>query len=128
MLLANIFGDWYWLVLAIVLLFGGSQLPKLARNTGEAMKEFRKARHGMQAQPSPSTAPAAPPAVAVPTYVQQLPSAGASAPLPGGVPAAAPAGAEGQRISLTRAELDALLAEREARAIAARKADPPTTP
>jgi len=28
-MLANIFGDWYWLVLVVIVLFGGSQLPKL---------------------------------------------------------------------------------------------------
>ena len=42
-MLANIFGDWYWLVLVVIVLFGGSQLPKLARNSGEALKEFKKA-------------------------------------------------------------------------------------
>jgi sec-independent protein translocase protein TatA len=29
-------------VLVIVLLFGGSQLPKLARSIGQAQKEFKK--------------------------------------------------------------------------------------
>ncbi len=29
-------------VLVIVLLFGGSQLPKLARSVGQAQKEFKK--------------------------------------------------------------------------------------
>lgn len=31
-------------VLAIVLLFGASQIPKLARNLGEASREFKKAQ------------------------------------------------------------------------------------
>jgi sec-independent protein translocase protein TatA len=33
-----------WLIIAIVVLvlFGGSQLPKLARSLGEAQKEFKK--------------------------------------------------------------------------------------
>jgi sec-independent protein translocase protein TatA len=36
---------WEWLiVVAVVLLvFGGSQLPKLAKNLGQAQKEFKKA-------------------------------------------------------------------------------------
>jgi sec-independent protein translocase protein TatA len=31
------------LILIVVLLFGGSQIPKLARSLGEARNEFRKA-------------------------------------------------------------------------------------
>lgn len=33
-----------WIVIAVValLLFGGSQLPKLARSIGQAQKEFKK--------------------------------------------------------------------------------------
>lgn len=33
-----------WLIVAIValVLFGGSQIPKLARNIGQAQKEFKK--------------------------------------------------------------------------------------
>jgi TatA/E family protein of Tat protein translocase len=89
-MLANIFGDWYWIVLAIIVLFGGSQLPKLARNSGEALKEFRKAHTD---EPGPA---AAPPALT-------------STPVP-----VAPTAEE--RITLSRAELDALLAAREARA------------
>lgn len=35
-------GPEVWIVLAVVLLlFGGSQLPKLARNLGKAQKEFK---------------------------------------------------------------------------------------
>jgi sec-independent protein translocase protein TatA len=35
-------GPEIWIVLAVVLLlFGGSQLPKLARNIGKAQKEFK---------------------------------------------------------------------------------------
>lgn len=34
--------EWILIVLVVVLLFGGSQLPKLARSLGEARKEFEK--------------------------------------------------------------------------------------
>jgi sec-independent protein translocase protein TatA len=41
--LANIYGPDLFIVLAVVaLLFGGSQLPKLARSLGSASHEFRK--------------------------------------------------------------------------------------
>jgi sec-independent protein translocase protein TatA len=36
-------GPELWIVIGvIVLLFGGSQLPKFARNLGQAQKEFKK--------------------------------------------------------------------------------------
>ncbi len=34
--------EWYIVIGVIVLLFGGSQLPKLARSVGQAQKEFKK--------------------------------------------------------------------------------------
>jgi TatA/E family protein of Tat protein translocase len=67
-------------VIAFVALFGASQIPKLARNLGEAGREFRKAQNELAA-PTPST----------PT-------------LP-----AAPAGPD-DRVTLTRAQFDALVA------------------
>ncbi|HXW82287.1 MAG TPA: twin-arginine translocase TatA/TatE family subunit [Acidimicrobiales bacterium] len=39
------------ILVAFVVLFGGSQLPKLAHNTGEALREFRKA-HSEAEQPT----------------------------------------------------------------------------
>jgi sec-independent protein translocase protein TatA len=43
MVLGEIIGWEFLLVLAIIaLLFGSSQLPKLARSVGQASKEFRK--------------------------------------------------------------------------------------
>lgn len=34
--------DWIIIVIVVVVLFGGAQLPKLARNLGQAQKEFKK--------------------------------------------------------------------------------------
>jgi len=50
--LANIAGPDLFIVLAVVaLLFGGSQLPKLARSLGSASHEFRKGvEDGSQAE------------------------------------------------------------------------------
>ena len=75
------------IVLAVVLLlFGSTKLPKLARSLGEAQKEFKKGVADADA-PAPST----------------------------------PAGDE--KVTMTKAELDALLAQREAQA---RKETPPS--
>jgi TatA/E family protein of Tat protein translocase len=115
-MLANIFGDWYWVVLAVIVLFGGSQLPKLARNSGEALKEFRKA-HADEAQSSPAIGTSGGPSAltgAAPTVAPGYPQAPATrvvAPTAQVVPPTAE-----ERITLTRAELDALLAAREAQA------------
>lgn len=43
-------------VLAVVMLFGASRLPKLARNLGEAGREFRKAHD--EANPATTVIPA----------------------------------------------------------------------
>jgi TatA/E family protein of Tat protein translocase len=66
-------------VIAVVVLFGASQIPKLARNLGEASRELRRAHAEVDAEPSPAAAVASTP----------------------------------ERVTLTRGELDALLAERE---------------
>ena len=95
------------IVVAFVVLFGGSQLPKLAKNTGEALREFRKAHSEAEA----GTSPAATPVAAVPA-APVLPAAPA-APV---VTSVAAAPAAGDYVTVSRAELDALLAERAAQA------------
>ena len=74
------------ILLVILLLFGSTKLPKLAKSLGEAQKEFKK---GVADVDSP--------------------------------PAAKPAADE--KVTMTKAELDAMLAEREAQA---RKDAPPS--
>ena len=34
--------EWIFVVIVAVLLFGGTQIPKLARSLGQAQKEFKK--------------------------------------------------------------------------------------
>lgn len=121
------------IVIAIVVLFGGTQLPKLARNAGTAMKEFRKGHSDEtgdgaanaaattgasagadQAAASPSTAPAMPVVPAAPVVPAQPPALA-----PGQMTTAAAAAPPEERVTLTRAQLDALLADNEARAKAA---------
>lgn len=33
--------EWLWIVIIALVLFGGSQIPKLARSLGQAQKEFK---------------------------------------------------------------------------------------
>ena len=60
-LLAGIFGADSIIVLAVVvvvLLFGGSKVPKLARGLGSANHEFRKGlEHGEKGKDDPDSAP-----------------------------------------------------------------------
>lgn len=73
------------LLLVVLLLFGSTRLPKLARSMGEASREFKKGvteREKLEASD-------APPAVT--------------------------ATAADDKVTMSRAELDALLAEREAK-------------
>lgn len=123
-MVAAITGDWYWLVLVVVVLFGGSQLPKLARNAGEAMKEFRKAHNEAVGQsgaatstPSPMPAPTLPAGPVPPPTLAggSMPST----PLPAASETAVVPPTGDERVTLTRSELDALLAHREAQARAA---------
>ena len=105
------------ILVAFVVLFGGSQLPKLAKNTGEALKEFRKAHSEAEKGTSPAATPVAagaatPVLPAAPVAVPVLPTvAQASVAAP---PVATGAPASSDYVTVTRAELDALLAERAA--------------
>jgi len=54
------------LFLIILLVFGPSQIPKMARGLGQALREFRKAQHEItdemtREEPAAPTAPAAQP-------------------------------------------------------------------
>ena len=104
MLFSSIFSGWDDLIVilvAVVVLFGGTQLPKLARNTGEALKEFRKSHSEAESASAAVSAPAAPPVapVALPATVQ--------------VSGTSPA-ANGDTVTVTQAQLDAMVADRVA--------------
>jgi sec-independent protein translocase protein TatA len=85
MVLANIFGPDVIIVvvIAVVLLFGAGQLPKLARSVGEASKEFKKSQQEAEEEARANTTAKA---------------------------------QSDDKVTMTKAELDALLAEREAKA------------
>ena len=131
-MVADIFGmDFIWVLVVVVVLFGGSQLPKLAKNAGEAMKEFRKvhdeASGTAQSVADQSSAPqspaSAPPQVPAPRSI--APAAVPGTPQPAlavGDTASVETGAE--QVTLSRAELDALLVA--ARETAAETSENPT--
>ena len=99
MFLANILGPDGIIVLVIivlVLLFGGTQLPKLARGLGEASHEFKKSQREAEEASKADAAKA---------ELAQSPA--------------------DDKITLTKAELDALLAEREAKARRESETPPP---
>lgn len=57
-MIAALEGSDLWILLAVVLvLFGGSQLPKLARSIGSASHEFRKGiEEGSKGEAAPGSA------------------------------------------------------------------------
>jgi sec-independent protein translocase protein TatA len=57
-MIANILGGdgLIVVILAVVVLFGGSQLPKLAKNVGSAGREFRKAQQEADEEAAKSAA------------------------------------------------------------------------
>ena len=89
------------ILVIVLLLFGTTRLPKLARSLGEASREFKKGTEEREREEAAKAAQAAPTAPTTP-------------PAPAPPPAAAPpAGDPNDQVTMSRAELDALLAERE---------------
>lgn len=43
-------GEWLWIILAIILLFGGRKLPELARGIGKGIREFKDAKEGVKSE------------------------------------------------------------------------------
>ncbi len=117
-MLANLFGGdgLIVIVVALVVLVGGAQLPKIARNVGLAGKEFRKAQHEAEeegrASAEKSAAMPPPTPIAAPLATTPL----ASTPIPPvQVPASQPVVSEQAAITMTPAQLDELLKAHEAR-------------
>jgi len=99
------------ILVAFVVLFGGSQLPKLAKNTGEALREFRKAHSEAEAGTKPADT-----ALAAGTAPPSLPVAAPVVPASAAATSAEATSAAGDYVTVTRAELDDMLAERAAQA------------
>jgi sec-independent protein translocase protein TatA len=91
MITADIFGPELLvpLILLLVLIFGVNKLPKMAKNLGEASKEFKKAQREAEEEAKAEEAAKA-------TTTKSAPA--------------------DQSITMSKSELDALIAEREAKA------------
>lgn len=40
--------EWVWILLVVVILFGGKKLPELAKGLGKGIREFKDAKDGIQ--------------------------------------------------------------------------------
>lgn len=43
-------GEWLWIILAIIILFGGKKIPELARGIGKGIREFNDAKTGLKSE------------------------------------------------------------------------------
>jgi TatA/E family protein of Tat protein translocase len=113
MLLGNIAGvdGIYVLIILLVVVFGGSQLPKIAKNLGGAGREFKKAQREAAAEEEADVRrkeAAAPPAVSAAPVVPPTPPV-----QPAAAPAQpAPAQASDDNITISRSELERILDEK----------------
>ncbi|MBA3827890.1 MAG: twin-arginine translocase TatA/TatE family subunit [Taibaiella sp.] len=41
-------GEWLWIVIAVIVLFGGKKLPELAKGIGKGMRDFNEAKSGIK--------------------------------------------------------------------------------
>ncbi len=41
-------GEWLWIILAIIILFGGRKIPELAKGLGKGIREFNDAKDGIK--------------------------------------------------------------------------------
>lgn len=82
------------ILVIVLLLFGSTRLPKLAKSLGEASREFKKGTEDREREEQAKTVQTPPSAPAAP----------AAAPTP-------PASDPNDQVTMSRAELDALLAQ-----------------
>ena len=87
------------ILVIVLLLFGSTRLPKLAKSLGEASREFKKGTNDREEEEAKAT--------------QSAPTAPTTPPAPAPPAAAPPAKDPNEQVTMSRAELDAMLAERE---------------
>ena len=45
-------GEWLWILIAVIVLFGARKIPDLAKGLGKGMKEFKDARDAKDDKPA----------------------------------------------------------------------------
>ncbi len=43
-------GEWIWVLIAIIVLFGGKKIPDLAKGIGKGIREFNEAKDGIKSE------------------------------------------------------------------------------
>ncbi len=43
-------GEWLWVILVVVIFFGGKKIPELARGIGKGIREFNDAKDGVKSE------------------------------------------------------------------------------
>ena len=43
-------GEWIWLLVIVIVLFGGKKIPELARGIGKGIREFNDAKNNVKGQ------------------------------------------------------------------------------
>ena len=41
-------GEWLWLVIGVIVLFGGKKIPELAKGIGKGIRDFNDAKDGVK--------------------------------------------------------------------------------
>lgn len=41
-------GEWLWVILVVIILFGGKKIPELAKGIGKGIREFNDAKDGIK--------------------------------------------------------------------------------
>lgn len=77
--------EWVWILLVVVILFGGKKIPELAKGLGKGIHDFKQAKDGIQqeiengmkgndAAPKPIEGSQARPASAIQDTIIEIPS------------------------------------------------------
>lgn len=41
-------GEWIWIVLVVIIMFGGKKIPELAKGIGKGIRDFNEAKDGVK--------------------------------------------------------------------------------